>query len=65
MITLKASVAAAILIGAMGATAGATYAVTRMSVAVNCPGAPAVAEQPSGAGWGHGAPVPMDQGKKY
>ncbi len=65
MVTLKASVAAAILIGAVSATAGATYAVTRMSVAVSCPAASAAAEQPSSAGWGHGAPVPMDQGKKY
>ncbi len=37
MLTLKASVAAAILVGAMAATAGATYVATKTTVAVNCP----------------------------
>ena len=39
MLTLKTSVAAAILVGVMAATAGVTYVAARTSVSVSCPAA--------------------------
>lgn len=65
MITLKASVAAAILIGAVGATAGATYAVTRMTVAVTCPEPAHVAVPERGLNWDPGHQLPQNQGKGF
>ncbi len=65
MITLKASIAAAILLGAVGTTAAVTYTVTRMSVAVTCP-PPSVAITPEAApAWKHGPELPLDKGKEY
>jgi hypothetical protein len=47
MITLKASVAGAILFGAVGAAAAATYTITRMAVAVTCPQSAGDDQRPS------------------
>lgn len=67
MLTLKASVAAAILVGTIAATAGVTYVATKanMQVSVSCPPtatpAPSVVKPPLP----QGAPVPLNQGKTY
>jgi len=67
MLTLKASVAAAILAGTIAATAGVTYVATKanMQVSVSCPptttSAPAFVKPPLP----QGAPVPLNQGKTY
>ncbi len=37
MISIKASVATAILAGSIAATASATYAISRLTIAVTCP----------------------------
>ncbi len=69
MITLKASVAAAILVGAVSAAAVTTYAVTRMSVSVTCPAASVgnTEATPDEAlkKFGSGRQLPMNQGKGY
>lgn len=69
MLTLKTSAAVAILAGAMAATAGATYVATKASVNVSiaCPSASA---EPAQSGvkkpdLPEGAPLPMNQGKKF
>lgn len=69
MLTLKTSVAAAILAGAVAATAGATYVVTKASVNVSvaCPSAPTEAV-PSGVkkpNLPEGTPLPMNRGEKF
>jgi len=68
MVTLKASIAAAILVVAIGATAAATYTVTRMSVDVTCPAAaddrPA-SEDDAMQRFTSGKPLPTDQGRKF
>jgi hypothetical protein len=67
MLTLKASVAAIILAGAVGATAGVTYVATKanMQVSLSCP--PPAASEPSSVrpSLPQGAPVPLNQGKTY
>jgi hypothetical protein len=69
MLTLKTSVAAAILVGAIGATAAATYTVTRMSVDVTCPVAATdnteAAQDEALKKFGNGRQLPMNQGKGY
>lgn len=67
MLTLKASVAAAILAGAIAATAGITYVATKanMQVSVSCPPAAASAPSPVKPPLPQGAPVPLNQGKTY
>jgi hypothetical protein len=69
MLTLKTSVAAAILVGAIGATAAATYTVTRMSVAVTCPSATAddrqTSEDEATRKFLSGSKPPLNQGKGY
>lgn len=66
MLTLKASVAAAILIGAVAATAGATYFATKTTVTASCsfpiPTPPTAADN---RGIPLGKPLPLDQGKKW
>jgi hypothetical protein len=65
MLTLKASVAAAILVGSIAATAGATYVATKATVAVNCP-APAVTPPAADKrGVPLGEPLPLNQGRKW
>ena len=65
MLTLKASVAAAILIGSIAATAGVTYFATKTVVAVNCP-LPIVARPaPDTRGIPLGQSLPLNQGKKW
>lgn len=67
MLTLKTSVAAAILAGVIAATAGVTYITTKatMQVSVDCqraaPSEPTTLRPPLP----QGAPVPLNQGKKY
>lgn len=61
MLTLKASVVATILVGAMAATAGATYIATRASATVSCsapPSAESRPELPAGT-------VPAYKGKQW
>lgn len=67
MLTLKASVAAAILAGAITATAGATYVATKasMQVSVRCPPAVVSASPVPKTALPQGAPVPLNQGKTY
>ncbi len=67
MLTLKASVASAILAGTIAATAGVTYLATKasMRVSVNCPPIAASAPSPARPGLPQGAPVPLNQGKTY
>jgi hypothetical protein len=69
MITLKASIAGAILFGAVGAAAAATYTVTRMSVDVTCPAAAAddhrASEDAAMQRFTSGKPLPTDQGRKF
>jgi hypothetical protein len=47
MLTLKTSVATAIVAGAVAATAGITYVTTKTAVAVNCPSPSVAASSPS------------------
>jgi hypothetical protein len=67
MLTLKASVAATILAGAIGATAGVTYVATKanMQVSLSCPPAAASEPAPMRPSLPQGAPVPLNQGKTY
>ena len=69
MLTLKASVAAAILVGAIGSTAAATYTITRMSVDVTCPQAATDDRRPPEDAamqrFNSGQPLPTDQGRKF
>ena len=66
MLTLKTGVAAAILAGAVAATAGVTYVVTRTAVAVSCPTPAAVNLAPSGpSALPPGAPVQPYHGKQF
>lgn len=67
MLTLKVSVAGAILVGAIAATAGVTYVATRanMQVSVRCPPIAASAAAPVRPPLPQGAPVPLNQGKTY
>lgn len=67
MFTLKASVATAILAGAVAATAGVTYIATKANtqVSVSCPPTAASAPFPVKPPLPQGAPVPLNQGKTY
>lgn len=67
MLTLKVSVAAAVLAGAIAATAGVTYIATKasMQVSVSCPPTAASAPSPARPALPQGAPVPLNQGKTY
>lgn len=65
MLTLKTSVAAAIFVGAIAATAGVTYLATKTTVAVSCP-SPIVAPSASdNRGIPLGKPLPLNQGKHW
>ncbi len=65
MLTLKASIATAILVGSVAATAGATFIATRATVAVSCP-APTVAPPAAdNRGIPLGKSLPLDQGRKW
>jgi hypothetical protein len=67
MMTLKASVVAAILVGAVAGTAGVTYVATKasMNVSVSCP-APAVAASPAARpDLPLGQLPPLQQGQKF
>jgi hypothetical protein len=48
MLTLKTSVAAAICIGVVAATAAGTYVATRTTVAMSCPAPTPASQTPSG-----------------
>jgi hypothetical protein len=65
MMTLKASVAAAVLAGAVTATAGITYVVTKasMNVSVSCP-APIAAAPPASRPFPPRGDVPPTTGGK-
>jgi hypothetical protein len=67
MLTLKMSVASAVLVGAIAATAGATYVATKanMHVSVSCPPTAASEPAPTRPSLPQGAPVPLNQGKTY
>lgn len=67
MLTIKASVAAAVLGAAIATTAGLTYVVakTSLQVSVGCPTAATVIPAPTKSGLPQGAPVPLNQGKTY
>jgi hypothetical protein len=65
MLTLKASVAAAVLVVAMAATAGITYAVTRTTITMSCPAPTAGPPTADNRGIPLGNPLPLDQGKKW
>lgn len=68
MLTLKASVAAAILAGTAVASAGASYVITRAAmranVAVSCPQPASAAADNRGVPLG-GPSLPTNQGKKW
>jgi hypothetical protein len=63
--TLKASVAAAILVGSIAATAGATYVATKATVAVNCSASSATPPAADNRGIPLGEPLPLNQGRKW
>lgn len=65
MLTLKTSVAAAILVGAMAATAGVTYVAARTSVSVSCPGAVAATPPATRPDLPLGQLPPLHQGKQF
>ena len=65
MLTLKTSVASAILAGSVAATAGITYIVTIASVQVKVSCPPAIAAAPVKPDLPQGAPVPLNQGKTF
>jgi len=67
MLTLKTSVAAAILVGVVAATAGITYVTTQanMQVSVDCRRATQSEPTTLRPPLPQGAPVPLNQGKKY
>jgi hypothetical protein len=66
MLTLKESVAAAILVGAVAATAGITYVATKTTVTVSCPSPPVAAAPPSASSaLPTGAPVQPYHGKQW
>ena len=66
MLTLNAGVAVTILAGAIVATAGVTYVVTKTAVTVSCPG-PAATNAPSSGSSAlpTGTPVQPYHGKKF
>jgi hypothetical protein len=65
MLTLKASVAAAILAASIAGTAGVTYVATRMSVEVSCPSPAVAASPPARPDLPSGPVLPLGQGKKW
>jgi len=65
MLTLKTSVAAAILVGSIAATAGVTYLATKTTVAVNCPSPIMPRPAPDNRGIPLGQSLPLNQGKKW
>jgi hypothetical protein len=65
MLTLKASVATAILIGSIAATAGATYVATKTAFAVNCPAPTVPPHATDNRGIPLGEPLPLNQGRKW
>ena len=67
MMTLKASAAAAILIGAMAGTAGVTYVATKasMSVSVSCPTPTPAAPSATRPDLPLGQLPPLQQGQKF
>ena len=66
MLTLKTSVAAAILAGSIGVTAGITYVATvaTAQVTVKCPSASVSASDNRGIPLG-GPPLPTNEGKRW
>jgi len=62
MVTLKASVATAILVGAIAASAGVTYLATKATLTVNCPIAPMTPSRPDIP---TGQLPPLHQGQKF
>jgi hypothetical protein len=65
MLTLKASVAVAILVGSIAATAGLTYVATKATVAVNCPTPPVTPPTADNRGIPLGKLLPLNQGRKW
>jgi len=67
MMTLKASVAAAVLAAAVTATAGITYVATKasMNVSVSCPAPPVAASQAARPDLPLGQLPPLQQGQKF
>ena len=66
MLTLNTGVAVAILAGAVAATAGITYVVTKTAVTVNCPASAATNSTPNGSSaLPPGAPVQPYHGKQF
>ena len=67
MMTLKASVAAAVLAGAVTATAGITYIATKasMNVSVSCPAPIAAAPPAARPDLPLGQLPPLQQGQKF
>jgi hypothetical protein len=64
--TLKTSVATAIVAGTIAATAGVTYMATKTAVAVNCPAPPATASSPRApSALPPGDPVQPYHGKQW
>lgn len=65
MLTLKASVATAILLGTIATTAGITYVATKTTVAMSCP-VPSTASNSAGnRGIPLGPRLPENQGEKF
>jgi hypothetical protein len=67
MMILKASVAAAVLAGAVTAAAGITYIATKasMNVSVSCPAPPVAAEPAARPDLPLGQLPPLQQGQKF
>jgi hypothetical protein len=67
MMSLKASVVAAVLAGAVTATAGITYVVTKasMNVSVSCPAPPVAASPAARPDLPLGQLPPLQQGQKF
>lgn len=63
--TINAAIAAAIVVGAIGVGAGASYVITKARVAVDCP-APAQGSAPAESrGIPLGSRLPENQGQKF
>jgi hypothetical protein len=65
MLTLKTGVAAAILVGAVTATAGITYVTARASVTVSCPAAVSAAPPATRPDLPLGQLPALHQGKQF
>lgn len=65
MLSLKTSVAAIVLAGSIGATAGITYVVTRTRATVSCPAAKTVGAPEQRPMLPAGAPIPTVRGQQF